>query len=72
MGSGTCKSNGADKSNLIRQFMAKSFMLTRFKMLLALIIVYCLPSLRFPIFLLKKAAQLNFFQNQVFNWGFWI
>jgi putative ABC transport system permease protein len=64
---GLRKVMGADKSNLIRQFMGESFMLTTISMLLALIIVYFfLPT--FSDFT-EKQLSLNFFQNPEFLMG---
>ncbi|MFT7364867.1 MAG: putative ABC transport system permease protein, partial [Algoriphagus sp.] len=58
---GLRKVMGADKSNLIRQFMGESFMLTTISMLLALILVYFF----LPIFsdFTEKQLSLNFIQN---------
>ncbi|WP_075350805.1 FtsX-like permease family protein [Algoriphagus marinus] len=64
---GLRKVMGADKSNLIRQFMGESFMLTTISMLLALILVYFF----LPIFsdFTEKQLSLNFFQHPEFLLG---
>jgi putative ABC transport system permease protein len=64
---GLRKVMGADKSNLIRQFMGESFMLTTISMLLALVIAYFF----LPIFsdFTEKQLTLNFFQNPEFLIG---
>ncbi|MDG1277259.1 MAG: ABC transporter permease [Algoriphagus sp.] len=64
---GLRKVMGADKSNLIRQFMGESFMLTTISMILALILVFFF----LPIFsdFTDKQLSLNFFQNPEFLLG---
>jgi len=64
---GLRKVMGADKSNLIRQFMGESFMLTSISMGLALLLVY----LFLPVFsdFSEKQLSLNFFTNPEFLLG---
>jgi len=64
---GLRKVMGADKSNLIRQFMGESFMLTTISMLLALVIVYFF----LPVFsdFTEKQLSLNLIQNPEFLIG---
>lgn len=64
---GLRKVMGADKSNLVRQFMGESFMLTTVSMGIALILVYFF----LPVFsnFTDKELSLNFIQNPEFLVG---